>query len=391
MERLTPTIDTVPPLAAQDSASTMVASAPTASMTDSAPRPPVASSTCPDPGAVRASMGSAPRRSARARRSGTTSTARIRAGPEERRALQRHDADRPEAHDDHGRSGPDVGALRSQVAGREDVGQQDSLFVGDTLGDGEREEVGERDGHGLGLPTREVGNGAEGRRLVVEAHVRLAGQARTADAAPDDARHEHAIAQLEAAHLRAGFGHRPDGLMAEPDPASGGCVVVQVQIGTTDRGALHRDDDALGPGEHGVGDVVDADRARSIEDGCSHSRTLPRGTRLPRADFAAVRPHVMPQILEPTTTDVARRGHRCLLRARGPLGGDRLERRRNDLPDGDPGLRRDLRSHGRAGRSAGLEDPRTGKAVAAVRPKDEAEAAVHALHRRGISATLARA
>ena len=34
---------------------------------------------------------------------------------------------------------------------------------------------------------------------------------------------------------------------------------------------------------------------------------------------------------------------------------------------------------------------RTGKAVAAVRPKDEAEAAVHALHERKISATLARA
>ena len=34
---------------------------------------------------------------------------------------------------------------------------------------------------------------------------------------------------------------------------------------------------------------------------------------------------------------------------------------------------------------------RTGKAVAAVRPKDEAEAAVHALHQRKISATLARA
>jgi ATP-dependent Clp protease adapter protein ClpS len=34
---------------------------------------------------------------------------------------------------------------------------------------------------------------------------------------------------------------------------------------------------------------------------------------------------------------------------------------------------------------------RTGKAVAAVRPKDEAEAAVHALHRRKIQATLARA
>jgi ATP-dependent Clp protease adaptor protein ClpS len=33
----------------------------------------------------------------------------------------------------------------------------------------------------------------------------------------------------------------------------------------------------------------------------------------------------------------------------------------------------------------------TGKAVAAVRPKDEAEAAVHALHLRKISASLARA
>ncbi len=34
---------------------------------------------------------------------------------------------------------------------------------------------------------------------------------------------------------------------------------------------------------------------------------------------------------------------------------------------------------------------RTGKAAVAVRPKDEAEAAVHALHQRKISATLARA
>jgi ATP-dependent Clp protease adaptor protein ClpS len=34
---------------------------------------------------------------------------------------------------------------------------------------------------------------------------------------------------------------------------------------------------------------------------------------------------------------------------------------------------------------------RTGKAVAAVRPKEEAEAAVHALHQRKIQATMARA
>ena len=81
MVRFTPTTEMVPPGAAQDTASTMVASAPTASITLSAPRPPVASSTWSDPGATRASMGSAPRRSARASRSGTTSTARMRAGP----------------------------------------------------------------------------------------------------------------------------------------------------------------------------------------------------------------------------------------------------------------------------------------------------------------------
>jgi len=34
---------------------------------------------------------------------------------------------------------------------------------------------------------------------------------------------------------------------------------------------------------------------------------------------------------------------------------------------------------------------RTGKAVAAVRPRIEAEAAVHALHQRKIQATMARA
>ena len=81
MDRFTPTIETVPPVATHERASSTVASAPTASITDSAPRPPVASSTWADPGAMRASIGSAPSASARASRSGTMSTARIRAGP----------------------------------------------------------------------------------------------------------------------------------------------------------------------------------------------------------------------------------------------------------------------------------------------------------------------
>src|SRR6202050_1213554 len=56
-----------------------------------------------------------------------------------------------------------------------------------------------------------------------------------------------------------------------------------------------------------------------------------------------------------------RRGHRRLLRIRGPLGHQRLERRRDALSDRDPGFRRDLRSHGRAGRQAGLADSPNGQ------------------------------
>ena len=81
MDRLTPTMETVPPVATHDRASSTVASAPTASITESAPHPPVASSTWAEPGASRASIGSAPSASARASRSGTMSMARILAGP----------------------------------------------------------------------------------------------------------------------------------------------------------------------------------------------------------------------------------------------------------------------------------------------------------------------
>ena len=44
-------------------------------------------------------------------------------GAEERGALQRHDADGAQPHDDHRRAGPDGGPQRAEVAGGEDVGR----------------------------------------------------------------------------------------------------------------------------------------------------------------------------------------------------------------------------------------------------------------------------
>ena len=202
---------------------------------------------------------------------------------EERCALQRHDADGTEADHDHGGARRDGGPQRTEVAGGEDVGEKDGFFVGDAFGDGEGEEVGERHGHGLGLAAREAGHRPEGRVLVGEAHVGLAGQAGSADAAPDHTRHQHAVAPPQAADVRPDFCHRPDGLVTELNAGPRGRVVVKVQIGSADGGALDRHDDAFGTRQDGIGDVLDRDVARSLEDGGSHVRTLPRGTTLSRA------------------------------------------------------------------------------------------------------------
>ena len=202
---------------------------------------------------------------------------------EERCALQRHDPDGAEAHDDHVGARPNGRPQRTEVARREDVGEKDGLFVGDAFRDGEGEEVGERHRHGLGLAAGQIGHRPERCVLVGQAHVGLAGQAGRADAAPDHARNQDTVTALQASYVRADFCHRPDGLVTELNAGPRGRIVVQVQIRTADGGALDRHDDALGSRQDGVGHVLDRDAARSLEDGGSHLRTLPRRTTLSRA------------------------------------------------------------------------------------------------------------
>ncbi len=188
MFRFTPTTETVPPAAAQESASSTVPSAPTASMTDSAPRPPVAARTWSGPGATPTSTGSAPSLSARARRSGTRSTARIRAGPKSWahcRAIMPTGPSPITTTVDPGRmSARD----RADVTGGQDVGEKDRLLVGETLGNRQRKCVGEGHAHGLGLGTGEVGRSAERRGLAGAAHIGLSGEARPAEPAADHRR-----------------------------------------------------------------------------------------------------------------------------------------------------------------------------------------------------------
>ena len=91
----------------------------------------------------------------------------------------------------------DGGPERADVARRQDVGEQHRRLVGHAFGDRQGELVGERNGHRLGLPAREVGHGAERGGLAGQAHVGLPGQAGPAQAAADDARHEDAVARRD--------------------------------------------------------------------------------------------------------------------------------------------------------------------------------------------------
>ena len=191
------------------------------------------------------------------------------------------------------------------------------------------------------------------------------------------------------------LGHEVIGTVAEPDANPCRRVVVQVQIGPADRCPLDPDDDSFGSGEHGVRHVLDPDVARSFEDGGSHTRTLQRGTTLQWAEMQARKHPTMTSTLDhPSTINLPEVADgdidaffdfedlwavivwnddvttfQTVIEAFVEIFGHTVERA-DQLA---------WRIH------------RTGKAVAAVRPKDEAEAAVHALHRRKISATLSRA
>ena len=71
--------------------------------------------------------------------------------------------------------------------------------------------------------------------------------------------------------MRAGFGHRPDRLVPQLDARPRRRVVVQVEIRPADGRRLDGDDDTVGTGKHGIGNVAQRDDAWSLENGGSHS------------------------------------------------------------------------------------------------------------------------
>ena len=172
-----------------------------------------------------------------------------------------------------------------------------------------------------------------------------------------------------------------------------GHVVVQMQIGAADGGALDRDDDAFGPGSTGSGTFSTVTFRGPFEDGGSHLRTLPAGLNCqgPNPAPHAVSRRPMPRTLEPSTTVVADEDIDAFFELEDLWA---VIVWNDDVTTFQTVIQAFVEIFGhtveRADKLA-WQIHRTGKAVAAVRPKDEAEAAVHALHLRKISASLSRA
>jgi hypothetical protein len=189
----------------------------------------------------------------------------------QRSGLDRGQADRSRADDYDHVARLDPAVLDSHlVAGRQDIGQEQHLFVGHAVGHLVHARFRERHPRVLGLSAvdqvAEDPSDAAGR-LAVARHRALAVGTPPAGC---DRRDEHPVALSEAGHRRA---HRCDGadrLVAEDAAVgdSGHISFEDVQVSAADRGGVHLDDDVGGLGRTRVRDGVPGLLARAVIHEC---------------------------------------------------------------------------------------------------------------------------
>src|SRR6185369_16380737 len=152
------------------------------------------------------------------------------------------------------------------VAGRQRVGEEDGLLVGDVGRDRVQRGVGvgDADRFGLGAVDQVAEDPADAAdRLAVRGHAALAVLAL---AALGDGGDEHAVTDAESLDGVADLGDRAYGLVAEDAAVGdGGHVTVQdVQVGAADRGGVDSDHDVGRFPDGCIGDVFPRLLARSV-------------------------------------------------------------------------------------------------------------------------------
>ena len=182
-------------------------------------------------------------------------------GAQQEGALDRKQPDRAAAPDRDRVAGLDVAHLRAHVAGRQDVGEEQHLLVGEAVLDLERPDIGKRHARELGLPAGEAAGevriaerprcrmpqcllGQGGVRIRVLAERPVVVPALPAVAAGNRERHDDAVADLEVLDRAPDLHHLAHELVAEDvallhwlDEA-----VVEVQVRAADRGGGDADD-----------------------------------------------------------------------------------------------------------------------------------------------------
>jgi len=115
---------------------------------------------------------------------------------------------------------------------------------------------------------------AENGRAAFGALRGLAAAAEEASAACDEARHDDALAFLEAVDAGADFLDHTDALMTEHEAGlDGKSAVIEVQVGAANSGAGDAHERVGGSLERGVVDALDAHVVGSVEDSSFHNLT----------------------------------------------------------------------------------------------------------------------
>ncbi|MCY1407496.1 hypothetical protein D9M71_228000 [compost metagenome] len=180
----------------------------------------------------------------------------------------------------------DLGQAGAEVAGGEDVGEQDRLVVADVAGQPDQADVGvgyprhlrlqavERAGHGGaaiegGAGVLAVGVGVVALRVV-------AGPAVGAVAAGDGGGHHDTVADFQVAHVLAELLDYAYALVAEDGALLHAAhrAAHEVQVGAADGGCGQADDGVGGRLENGIGDVIETDVPHVMKNHGFHTRFL---------------------------------------------------------------------------------------------------------------------
>ncbi|MNV47153.1 hypothetical protein D3C71_1390120 [compost metagenome] len=230
--------------------------------------------------------------------------------PQQAATRRTHQPDRAGTEDRHRGTRFDACIECGLVTGRQDVGEEQHLLIGERIRNAQRPDVGLGHAHELRLPTRytaiQMAVAEQGRRrtdaLLVHRRA-LAGVGGLAGrelgkptmetlTTRNHERNHHAVARAQIHHARAHLLHYAHELMTEHVAGMQirDLAAVQMQVRAADRRGGDTQDDVVRGGQRGIGHGIDPYILAAVVSQCAHSRlrypstSVVRGTAWQRRD-----------------------------------------------------------------------------------------------------------